>query len=140
MLEDVSDNHEVGGDGDTENGKGGQDGGNAYPEEEIKQTQLQEIIKDVGPGEACAVLGGGVGTEGEVGREVVVGKETNHIANGEGDVKIDKVLQNPVDGVVDGYGQYTDYSEAEQLANGLFLCQIFDFHGAKVVKTERNAK
>jgi hypothetical protein len=33
---------------------------------------------------------------------------------------------------VDGYGQYTYYSEAEQLANGLFLCQIFDFHGAKV--------
>ena len=47
MLEDVSDDHEVGGDGDTEHGKGGQDGGNAYPEEEIKQTQLQEIIKDV---------------------------------------------------------------------------------------------
>ena len=132
MLEDVSDDHEVGGDGDTEHGKGGQNGGNAYPEEEIKQTQLQEIVKDVGPGEACAVLGGGVGTEGEVGREVVVGKETNHIANGEGDVKIDKVLQDPVDGVVDGYSQNAYYSEAEQLANGLFLCQIFDFHGAKV--------
>ena len=132
MLEDVSDNHEVGGNGDAEHGKGSQYGGNAHPEEEIKQAQLQEIIKDVGPGKACAVLGGGIGTEREMGREVIVSKETNDIADGEGDVKIYPILQNPIDGVVDGYGQNSHYAEPEQLANGLFTCQFFDFHAAKV--------
>ena len=140
VLEDKADDEEVDGDGDAEDGKGCQDAVDTYPQEEVEETQLQEVVEDVGTCKSGAVARAGLLTEREVGGEVVVGKEADDVADGESDVEVDPVLQQPVDGVVDGYSQYTDDSEAEQLANGLFLCQIFDFHGAKVVKTERNAK
>ena len=140
VFEDEADDYEVGGDGDAEHGEGGQNGGNAHPEEEVEEAQLQEIVEDVGAGKACTVAGIGVLAEREVGGEVVVGKETDDIADGEGDVEIDEILQEPVDGVMDGDSQDAHYPKAEQLAKGLRFCQFFDFHGAKVLQTERNTK
>lgn len=105
----------------------------AEPEEGVEEAQLQEVVEDVGPGKAGTVLLVGIFAEGEMGREVVVGEETDDITDGEGDVDVDEVLQQPIDGVVDGDRQHTHDSEAEDLTKGLFLEQIPEFHGAKVV-------
>ena len=135
MLEDESDDEEVDGHGDAEDAEGGQDAVDTEPEKEVEQAQLQEVVEDVGSGEASPVAGVGMLAEGEVGREVVVGEEADDIAHGEGDVELYPVLQQPVDGIVDGDGQHADDAEAEQLAEGLAFEQIFDFHAAKVSKS-----
>ena len=140
MLEDKADDEEVDGDGDAEDCKGRQDTVDTYPQEEVEETQLQEVVEDVGPGKARTVFLVGILTEREVGREVVVGKETDDVADGEGDVEVDPVLQQPVDGVVDGYSQYTYDSEADKLAKGLFFVHFLSFSTAKVRQKERFSK
>ena len=127
VLEDKADDEEVDGDGDAEDGKGCQDAVDTYPQEEVEETQLQEVVEDVGTCKAGTVALAGLLTEREVGGEVVVGKETDDVADGEGDVEVDPVLQQPVDGVVDGYSQYTDDSKADELAKGLFFVHFLSF-------------
>ena len=84
--------------------------------------------------EASSVAGVGMLAEGEVGGEIVVGEEADDIAYGEGDVDIYPVLQQPVDGIVDGDGQDTDDAEAENLAEDFATEQFVEFHGAKVAQ------
>ena len=127
VLEDKADDEEVDGDGDAEDGKGRQDAVDTYPQEEVEETQLQEVVEDVGTCKAGTVARAGLFTEREVGGEVVVGKETDDVADGEGYVEVDPVLQQPVDGVVDGYSQYTDDSKADELAKGLFFVHFLSF-------------
>ena len=92
VLEDKPDYQEVCGDGDAEDAEGGQEAVDAKPEEEIEKTQLQEIVEDVGTGEACTVFCRSMLAEGEVCRQVVVGEEAHYIADGKGDIDIDPEL------------------------------------------------
>ena len=140
MLEDVADDEEVDGHGDAEDRKGCQDTVDTDPQEEVEETQLQEVVEDVGTRKASTVFLVGGLTEREVGREVVVSKETDDVADGEGDVEVDPVLQQPVDGVVDGYSQYTHHSEADKLAKGLFFVHFLSISTAKVRQMERFSK
>ena len=102
MFEDESHEDEVGGYGDSEHGKGRQFAAEADPEEEVEEHDMQQIVHEVGPAEAQSVLRRSLLLKREVGREVVVHQEAQHVADGIGHVYLYPVLQYPVDGIVDG--------------------------------------
>jgi len=133
VLEDKAYYEEIDGYRDAEDAERCEDAVHANPEEEVKESQLEEIVENMGACKSGSVARVGMFTEGEMGREVVIGEEADDIAEGEGDVDIDEVLQQPVNSVVDGNGQHTNDSEAEDLTKRLSFEQIFDFHGAKIV-------
>ena len=102
MFKDKPDEDEVRGHGDGVHAKRGELLAEAYPQEEVEQRHVQEIVEEVGTAEADAVFRRGLLVEGEVGREPVVHKETEHVADGIGHVHVDPVLQDPVYDVVEG--------------------------------------
>ena len=100
MLKDESDEDEVRGYGDGIHTKRGELLAQTYPQEEIEQPDVQEIVEEVGTPETDTVFRRGLLVEGEVGREPVVHKETEHVADGIGHVHVDPVLQDPVNDIV----------------------------------------
>lgn len=115
MFEDIPYEYEVDGHRDAEHREGSQDSVYTYPEEEIEETHLQEIIEYVSPRKPRSVSGRGLLLEREMGREIIVGAETHQIAYGEGYVYINPVLQYQVDGVMNGHCQNTNDSEPDEL-------------------------
>ena len=81
-------------------------------EEEVEETDLQEVVEEVGSGKSDAVLGRGLLLEGEMGREIVIGTEAEHVADGESHVDIDPVLQDPIDGIVGENGKHTHHAKS----------------------------
>ena len=67
MFEYEPDDEEVGGYDDEQYGKGRQQAMHSHPEEEVEQSDLQEIIDDVRTCEAGSVTGGDVLLEREMG-------------------------------------------------------------------------
>ena len=100
IFKDKPDNDEVRGHGDGIHAKRSELLAQAYPQEEVEQCHVQEIVEEVGAPETNAVFRGGLLMEGEVGREPVVHKETEHVADGLSHVHVDPVLQDPVDDIV----------------------------------------
>ena len=92
MFENETYDEEVCGYGDEKDGKGSQQAVHSYPEEEVEQANLQEIVEYVGSNKSCSVLLWGFLAEGEVSRQVVVEEETDEIADGIGHIDIDPVL------------------------------------------------
>lgn len=132
MLEDEAYEDEVGGDGDGEDGDGGELATEAEPEEQVEEDNVEPVVDEMGAAEAEAGFGGGVLAEGEVGGEVVVDQEAQHVANGVGDIDVDPMLQHPVDGVVDGGGRGAHDAEADELAEGLTFVHLLAILTAKV--------
>ena len=100
MFKDKPDNDEVRGHGDGIYTKRGHLLAQTQPQEEIQQPDVQEIVEEVGTPETDSVFRRGLLVEGEVGREPVVHKETEYVADGIGHVHVDPVLQNPLDDIV----------------------------------------
>ena len=120
-----SDEEEVGGDGDGIDTEGCQLAAESHPEPEVEEGDLQAVVEEVGSAEADSVALGGFLVEGEMGGEIVVDEEAEDIADGIGDIDVEPVLQQPVEGVVDGGGDDTDDAEAQNFAQCFFL------HGCK---------
>ena len=128
MFEDESHEDEVRGYGDGENGKGRQFAAEADPEEEVEEHDMQQIVHEVGPAEAQSVLRRSLLLKREVGREVVVHQEAQHVADGIGHVHLYPVLQYPVDGIVDGSrcgASFFCMSRRILVAKILIFCQRF---------------
>ena len=121
MLEHKADDDEIGGHGDAQHGKRRHQAVETNPQEEIEQTQLQKVIEDVGACKTCAVACRGVLAEREVGREVVISQKTEQVAYRIGDVDIDKMLQQPIDGQMDGRGQCAHDTKANDLTECFFF-------------------
>ena len=134
MFEYESHEHEIRRYGDGEHGDGRQLAAETEPQEEVEEHDMQEIVEEMRTAEADAVLRRGLLLEGEVGREVVVHQETEHVADGVGHVDVDPVLQDPVDGIMDGGCRGAHDAESYQFAKCFFLLHIYGFLVAKVLK------
>ena len=96
FAEDETDQEEVRGDSDGEHSERGQFTTETKPKEEVEQYDMEAVVHEVGTAKANAVLGRGLLLEGEVGRHIVIGQETEYIANGISHIDVDPMLENPV--------------------------------------------
>ena len=88
---------------------------------------MQEVVDQMGATKADAVLGRGLLLEGEVGGQPVVHQEAEHVADGIGHVDIDPVLEDPVDGIVDGGCRGAHDAEADKLTERFFLLHSLSY-------------
>lgn len=115
MFEDESDKYEVRGYGNGQYGDGSQFPTEAYPEEEIEENNVQQVVCQVGKTETDAIFRRGLLLESEMGREVIVDEETQYVADGVGYIHIHPVHQYPVDAIVDGSRCGSNNTETDDL-------------------------
>ena len=126
--------HKVRGYGDGEHGNRCHLATESDPEEEVEEHDMQQVVHQMRPTESDAVLRRGLLLKREVGREVVVHQEAQHVADGIGHVHLYPVLQYPVDGIVDGSRCRTHDAESDQFAQRLFLLHVALILSAKIHK------
>ena len=133
MFEDEPHEHEIRGYGDGEYGDGRQLATESDPEEEVEEHDMQQVVHQMRPAEAQSILLRGLLLKREVGGQVVVHQETQHVADGIGHVHLNPVLQYPVDGIVDASRCGAHDTKPDQFAECLFLFDHILKYGAKIL-------
>ena len=131
MFEYKPHHQEVRGDGDGKHAQWGQLSTEANPQEEVEQNNMQAVVHEMCAAEADAVLCRCFLLKGEVGRHIVVGKETDHVAHRIGYIDVDPMLEYPVDDIVDCGRGGAHHSKTHELAVGLSFDHEVNDYGCK---------
>jgi len=132
VFEHKSDKYKICGHGNSQYSNGGKFTAETQPEEGIEKYDMQEIVYQMSPPEANAILGRSFLFEGEVSCQIIVDKETENISDGIGYVNINPVLEYPINDIVDGCCRRAHNAKPEQFSKSLLFIHIFLNYGAKL--------